>query len=757
MTQTRARIVAISLLVLAGCQSPGSFSGLFGGKDTSATGGRSVAVGNDESKADQHPLFSWNRKPKAIAQGAGGQQSGNGSSLTPDPIAQELQKAEQAQNDGRMTAAQSGYQKVLQLQPDNVDAHQGLAVLLDQQGAFREAERHYLQALQVAPRNPDILSNLGYSYSMQERFSEAEQALQAALEIEPRHRTALFNLGAVYAKQGRYEQALAVFREGGSEQQAQAALAQFNTRRPGEAAPGSQTASNSSSPTPPMPLEQMTPETRKLWESIQTERKAQEQRQAVIRNKQGQGSRISAPNPGHREAGRFQPAPPGAMTAEQRRQRAKEFLTAGRPNPSEFNQLFTDIDHNAAREQARIDYSQAPAASGTLPPNSLAARGAQPPAESNWMLNPNAAAQGDAGSWGSVPQQSPGSFGPPPSRQFAENQGPQEWNPITMAEGTGGAGTSTQTVSASRPITAPPTRPRITAAHSGHGNASSSPSPATGSWNGGLVSQPDQQPSGNLPPWTPGLQQSSGSPSPAPWQGNSLPIPAGGGQDDFVTIPGQGTGVSGTGRPQTSASPPPHSPIQQVSGIHQAHFTQTGPQGISAPAPRNAWEQARLEAAQMGLNAGPGSMFPVTHAGGAENASQPPQGATPTYPGANGWGTQPSPGFRQGPQHQDMSRASIPAAGVPSAQGISYGDAGTVDAGTVDAARARLMQSAATETGRRQFDYQLQTTRQTQIPSQAEQQRAANLWPSSAGGGATGPQRLPVHTLPADGGFPGQP
>lgn len=636
MNHTRTRIVAISLLALVGCQSPGSFSGLFGGKASAPSDGRATAGRQEtESKQPQSPLASWTNRNSAK-----------------DSIDDEMRRARQAQLEGRLNVAQMGYQKVLQLQPENVAALQGLGVIHDLNANYPEAERHYLEALRIAPRDPDLLSNLGYSYSLQGRFPEAEQALQAALEIEPNHRTALYNLGGVYAQQGQFDQALAAFRQGGSEAQAQAALAKFSTPGNNAPVPGTQFASNpSSNLTPPMPPEQMSPATRKLWEEVQKERALQDQQRAAIRNRRPLDSRISAPNPGHRETAGYPPASGAiALTPEQQRQRALEYLRSGKPNPADLNQLFNEIDRNADREQALAEasrlgrgnynpgpaanfnpgngtgqaypspaeFSRTPASNGMNPSNSMAAAGGQHPAAGlNWSLQQNPAPQQGDNNWNnSVPQTggSRGNMNPP---QITESSGLPEWNPIATTGGFGD-GFSPQNVSAARPLSATPTRPRITP---GYGSAAGSNS-ASGSWHGGMNPAPEQPYSGALPPWTPGLQPSSSNSSPAPWQGNTLPVPAGSGQDEFVPMPGQGSGNWGGGQPQTSAIPTHASPIRQVSAELPAQATQRS--AASIPPLQNAWERARLEAAQIGLNAGPGTMLPVGQTGGTTVETRSP-------------------------------------------------------------------------------------------------------------------------------------
>lgn len=138
----------------------------------------------------------------------------------------------------RLDEAQREYEKALAQRPNDPDCHHRLAVVADKQRKFGAADDHYEAALKVRPRDPNLLSDYGYSFSLRGGEDQrAESTLNEALSISPSHKGAMANLGAIYAKQGRYEEALAMFRRGGSEAEAQHFMAQlFPSRSPaGEA------------------------------------------------------------------------------------------------------------------------------------------------------------------------------------------------------------------------------------------------------------------------------------------------------------------------------------------------------------------------------------------------------------------------------------------------------------------------------------------------------------------------------------------
>lgn len=138
-----------------------------------------------------------------------------------------LNKAHTAFQQGLMNEAQANYQAILRKQPNHPEANHRLAVIADRQNDFLSAERYYQAALAAAPRDANIHNDLGYSYLLQSRYSEAERYLSAALQQSPNQANAMNNMGMLHAKRGQADQALAMFRRTSSEAEAQAKLARF--------------------------------------------------------------------------------------------------------------------------------------------------------------------------------------------------------------------------------------------------------------------------------------------------------------------------------------------------------------------------------------------------------------------------------------------------------------------------------------------------------------------------------------------------
>lgn len=111
-----------------------------------------------------------------------------------------------------IAAAKEAFQLALQLQPtQNTDAHHGLAVVADLEQNFAEAEQQYQRALAQSPGDSKLLGNLGYSYLLQNRLDESERYLVRATQIDPSNQDAVKHLGDVYLKQGRPGEAQAKY------------------------------------------------------------------------------------------------------------------------------------------------------------------------------------------------------------------------------------------------------------------------------------------------------------------------------------------------------------------------------------------------------------------------------------------------------------------------------------------------------------------------------------------------------------------
>lgn len=208
----------------------------------------------------------------------------------PSDVTPWLKNAAVAESKGELGAAKELYKKILDKDPNNSEAHHRLAVIADQQQDPQTADVHYQTALKLNRKDADLLSDMGYSLYLRGKYDESEMRLKEALEANAYHRGAHSNLGLVYGKQGKYDQALAAFRQAGTESDAQRNMAQlFPNGRPNgnnAAAPGANLAGNTSRVAPAMPSDVDQKLTGASWQDVQ--QRMQEQRDAAVRARQNQ-------------------------------------------------------------------------------------------------------------------------------------------------------------------------------------------------------------------------------------------------------------------------------------------------------------------------------------------------------------------------------------------------------------------------------------------------------------------------------------
>jgi tetratricopeptide (TPR) repeat protein len=104
--------------------------------------------------------------------------------------------------------AKEVYERLLEIDPDHVDAHVNLGRLLHEDGAPAAAERHYRRALDLDPDHEIAAFNLGVALEDLGRFKDAIDAYLRALELDPQNADAHFNLAGLYERRGEKAAAL---------------------------------------------------------------------------------------------------------------------------------------------------------------------------------------------------------------------------------------------------------------------------------------------------------------------------------------------------------------------------------------------------------------------------------------------------------------------------------------------------------------------------------------------------------------------
>ncbi len=625
-------VVAVGLAVCSGCQSTNLMSGLFGHDKEDALSRFA------ESSEDANPSAAQLPPPT---------NAGPRSSSTLASTADEhLRLGEAALRDGETQQAQRHFEQALIAQPQHTKANHRLAVVCDKLGQYQRAEQHYRIALESDPRNVAVLSDLGYSYWLQGRYSESERYLLQARRIDPHYETAVANLGMLYGTTGRQEEALAMFRQIGDEAQVQEIMQQVAALAPRREVPANSAAGvipaglaeNSASSGSMInasresarDLSQVNGPTRELLELMEQGRRQQQLAEQAQQSQRSQerltpNGRSIPPFAQNRPVAR-QPRPSPIAGVNPFQNTAPAVRPAGpRQVPDHMlSQAIADIDRQGRRPPTGPITIGPP----VQPPQALSSnryRQSPPTANGTQTPWPSSSQQQFRASNGSArPQSSPidavprERSGPPVTAQTSEQTAPQTaaWDQFTPQASPNPSIPSREFASA-----APHSREQTMYATDGADHSQHLPnaSQASDIW-GQVPNQELADHSQHAPGHHADVQQASVStPPPADdWAGQPAPFAHHPSAQQPVAQPpvdhahhqhhpGAATAIdlardSTTGRGETL--PPATGSAPPVPGQNWPLIPS------SKTDPGDPYEQARRQAAIMGLGAGPGQMFP---------------------------------------------------------------------------------------------------------------------------------------------------
>jgi len=108
---------------------------------------------------------------------------------------------------GDTTAAVDYFEKSVQIEPNDADAHFNLGVALYGVGEYRRALAEFEIAGQTYPADPALHINLAETYTALGRFHAAKKEYEYALRRDPNNADALTGLGSLLLKTNQYEAA----------------------------------------------------------------------------------------------------------------------------------------------------------------------------------------------------------------------------------------------------------------------------------------------------------------------------------------------------------------------------------------------------------------------------------------------------------------------------------------------------------------------------------------------------------------------
>lgn len=104
--------------------------------------------------------------------------------------------------------AKSAYEKILIIDPTNLNACINLGDILRQSGDFVGSRQYLQQAIDLDPNSYRAWNNLGILFESQKDYVQAEKAFRKALDIQPNHPSCTNNLAGVLHKQDRYDESI---------------------------------------------------------------------------------------------------------------------------------------------------------------------------------------------------------------------------------------------------------------------------------------------------------------------------------------------------------------------------------------------------------------------------------------------------------------------------------------------------------------------------------------------------------------------
>ena len=108
---------------------------------------------------------------------------------------------------GRLENAVTSYNKAISIKSDYAEAHYNLGVTLQELGRLEDAEISYNKAITMKPHYAEAHYNLGVTQQEFGRLEDAETNYNKAIEIKPNYAEAHNNLGILLQELGRLEDA----------------------------------------------------------------------------------------------------------------------------------------------------------------------------------------------------------------------------------------------------------------------------------------------------------------------------------------------------------------------------------------------------------------------------------------------------------------------------------------------------------------------------------------------------------------------
>jgi tetratricopeptide (TPR) repeat protein len=111
-------------------------------------------------------------------------------------------------NQKEFSKAIQAYQKVIELDPNYVEAYNNLGITYQMIGDMDNAFKSYEKAIEINPKYEKGYNNLGTLLLLENRYNEALKTFQKALTINSNNIESHINLGILFKKRGQLEKAI---------------------------------------------------------------------------------------------------------------------------------------------------------------------------------------------------------------------------------------------------------------------------------------------------------------------------------------------------------------------------------------------------------------------------------------------------------------------------------------------------------------------------------------------------------------------
>lgn len=114
---------------------------------------------------------------------------------------------------GRISESLIACEKSVQLDPNNAEAHNNLAISLQKLGRFHDAEVYFKQAIALNNNYSEPHNNLGNNFHQQGQYEEAVKSFIKAISLNKNNAQAHFNLGNSLQKINRMDEAESAYKK----------------------------------------------------------------------------------------------------------------------------------------------------------------------------------------------------------------------------------------------------------------------------------------------------------------------------------------------------------------------------------------------------------------------------------------------------------------------------------------------------------------------------------------------------------------